>query len=223
MPRSGTTLVEKILSCIDGVDPGGEIMALEFVASQYYQALQVSGAKSPEQLGAADWQALVDSYWQWAGREPALITDKMPHNFRNVGLITGMFPAAPVIYMRRDARDVCLSMYSRDFPDGHNYACDLEWLAHFYSQSARIMEYWQQLYPDRVLEVVYQDLIDDPRRKTQEIAAFCGLQWSETCLEFDKKASPSFTFSEMQVRKPLNRDGVGRWRNDEQELAPLSK
>ncbi|MBT8079455.1 MAG: sulfotransferase [Gammaproteobacteria bacterium] len=223
MPRSGTTLVEKILSCFDGVRIGGEITALEFVAAQYYRSLGDRKTASPDELTIGQRQALTESYWQWAGREPGLITDKMPHNFRNIGLITLMFPSAPVIYMRRDPRDVCLSIYAREFPEGHSYACDLGWLAHFYAQSVRIMRYWQALYPDRILEIVYEDLVDDLEATTLKLAKFCRVDWNSSCLQFQRKQSTSFTFSEMQVRKPLNRAGIGRWRHYERELAPLSK
>ena len=219
MPRSGTTLMEKILSCLDGVEAGGEVMAMEFVAAEYYRAHRDQLANIDESLR----RSLVDRYWEWAGREPGLITDKMPHNFRNVGLIARLFPGSPVIYMRRDARDVILSIYARHWPSGHPYACDLEWLAHFYAQSVRIMDFWMTTYPDRVLEVHYEDLVDRPEAVTKEVAAFCRLEWSPACLEFDRQAGASFTFSEMQVRQPLNREGIGRWRHYEQELAPTYK
>lgn len=223
MPRSGTTLVEKILSCLDGVTAAGEVEAMEFVAADYYHALDQGKTRLPGDLAAMDWQALADEYWSWTGREPSTITDKMLTNFRNVGFIANLFPAAPVIWMRRDPRDVCLSIYSRKFPDGHPYACDPGWLAHFYGQSVRMMRHWQALLPDRVLEMAYEDLVEAPEARTRELADFCGLEWHERCLEFEKKPAASFTFSEMQVRKPLNRAGVGRWRHYGTELAPLVK
>ena len=107
------------------------------------------------------------------------------------------------------------------FADGHRYACDLEWLAHYYSMSVRLLEHWKTVYGDRILEVIYEDLVADPTEQTRNIAAFCELKWDPVCLEFHKQDTASFTFSELQVREPINTKGIGAWRNYESQLAPL--
>ena len=146
----------------------------------------------------------------------------LAHSVKAVlGFIRSMFPAAPIIYMRRDPRDVCLSIYTRMFADGHRYACDLEWLAHYYSMSVRLLEHWKTVSGDRILEVIYEDLVADPTEQTRNIAAFCELQWDPACLEFHKQDTASFTFSELQVREPINTKSTGAWRNYESQLAPL--
>lgn len=221
MPRSGTTLVEKILACLDGVEAGGENEALEFVAAQYYWDLAQGRAACPAEIDSDSLAAMAEAYWQKTPHSQPVVTDKMPHNFRHVGLVCQMFPDARVIYMRRDPRDVCLSIYSRLFPEAHRYAVDLDWLAHFYAENMRLKDHWKATFPDRVLEVVYEDLVDDPVTHTKAIADFCGLDWHAGCLDFHKSKGTSFTFSELQVRRPLNKEGIGRWRSYADQLAPL--
>jgi len=221
MPRSGTTLVEKILTCLKGVQAGGENEALEFVTTQYYWDLAQGRCPPPTELRARQLNDMAEAYWRRNAFDGPIITDKMPHNFRHVGLITQMLPDAPILFMKRDPMDVCLSIYCRLFPDAHRYACDLDWLAHFYAESERLKTHWKTVFPDRVLEVVYEELVENPVEKTQEIAKFCGLGWHAGCLDFHKKQGASFTFSEIQVRKPLNKDGIGRWHHYEKQLIPL--
>ncbi len=222
MPRTGTTLVEKILGCLEGVDVGGENEAFESVARQYYWEITKGQKPEPVSLNADQLSEMQAAYWRKTEFSGPVVTDKMPHNFRHVGLITQVFPDAPVIYMTRDPRDVCLSIYCRLFPDVHSYAIDLEQIAHFYAESERLKNHWLKIFPGHVLEVVYQELIENPIEKTQEIAAFCGLNWQPACLDYHKQQAASFTFSELQVRKPINRDGINRWRHYEKQLQPLT-
>lgn len=223
MPRTGTTLVEKILSCLPGVEAGGENQAMEHVARQFYFELEQDKKLVPSSLTAEKLAQMEASYWHRTPYDSPVVIDKMPHNFRHVGLIRQIFPQARILYMSRDPRDVCLSIYCRLFPDVHSYAVDLESLAHFYAQSERLKTHWKETFPDKVLEVVYEDLVENPVEKTREIAAFCGLDWLPECLDFHKKSDASFTFSELQVRKPINRDGLGRWQRYEEQLQPLFK
>ncbi len=223
MPRSGSTLLEKILATFDGVVCAGESEAMEFLAADYYWQMEQGKISEPGDLSGQEWQDLGRRYWQRTRVRGKVITDKMLHNTRHIGLIQGMFPGVPVLYLKRDPRDVCLSIYSRMFPDGHRYACDLEHLAHFCAQTERLMQHWKALYPDRVLEIRYEELIAQPEQQTRSIAAFCALEWHPGCLDFHKDASKSFTFSEMQVRKPLNSEGIGRWKAYEDSLTPLLK
>ena len=214
MPRSGTTLVERILGGLDGVVIGGESESIGNIASQFYWNLG--------QGNAIDYADLASDYWRRELCEPCRRTDKMPHNFWHVGLIAEMFPAAPIIYMRRDPRDVCMSIFSRVFSDGHPYATNFESLAHFYKLSVDLMQHWMEAYPSRVIEVSYEKLIDHPDTETQAIAEHCGLEWLPGCLDFHERGGTSFTYSEMQVREPLNRKGIDAWRRYESQLGPLA-
>ena len=214
MPRSGTTLVERILGGLEGVVIGGESESIGVIASQFYWNL--------EQGRENDRREMASEYWRRELCAPCRRTDKMPNNFWHIGLIAEMFPAAPVIYMRRDPRDVCMSIFSRVFSDGHPYATRFESLAHFCKLSVDLMQHWMEVYPSRVIEVSYEKLIDHPETETQAIAEHCGLDWIPECLDFHERSGTSFTYSEMQVREPLNRKGIDAWRRYESQLAPLT-
>jgi Flp pilus assembly protein TadD len=214
MPRSGTTLVERILGGLDDVVIGGESESIGVIASQFYWNLE-HGRDS-------DRSGLAGEYWRRELCAPCRRTDKMPNNFWHVGLIAEMFPAAPVIYMRRDPRDVCMSIFSRVFSDGHPYATAFESLAHFYRLSVDLMQHWIDAYPSRIIEVSYETLIDNPETETQAIAEHCRLEWVPECLDFHERGGTSFTYSEMQVREPLNRKGIDAWRRYESQLDPLT-
>lgn len=221
MPRSGTTLVERILGGLDGVVTGGESEALELVVSQYYRALDHGATRPIRDLQRADWDELAEHYWRLQTGPRSRLTDKMPTNFRHVGMICGMFPNAPIIYVQRDPRDVALSIFSRLFPDGHPYATDLDDLAHYYSLSVAMMSHWQDLYPERIATIDYEQLVREPEEQTRTLAKVCGLEWRPECLDFHERRDASFTFSELQVREPINAKGIGRWRKYAQALAPF--
>tara|TARA_R110002073_G_scaffold119441_12_gene260776 strand:+ start:1599 stop:3467 length:1869 start_codon:yes stop_codon:yes gene_type:complete len=223
MPRSGTTLIEKIIGCLNGVSQGGEHEALEFVSRQYYRNLAQNSQPAPDFLKPEELNEMADVYWRKTPSPDEVITDKMPHNFRHVGLIMQLFPDARVLYMKRDPRDVCLSIYSRLFPDVHNYATDLDNLAHFTAHAEKLNDHWKEIFPERYREVVYEDLVNNSEEVSQDIASFCDLEWHAGCLEFHKLKVASYTFSELQVRKPLNKAGIGRWRKYEAYLHPLIK
>jgi len=213
MPRSGTTLVERILGGMEGVVMGGESESMGVIATQYYWNL--------EQGNDNDFTELAADYWRRELCDPCRRTDKMPHNFWHVGLIAEIFPAAPIIYMRRDPRDVCMSIFSRVFSDGHPYATDLQSLAHFHNVSADLMRHWMETLPSRIIDVSYEELIENPEQETQSIAIHCGLDWVPECLDFHERVGTSFTYSEMQVREPLNSKGVGAWRRYADRLDAL--
>ncbi len=221
MPRSGTTVVERILGGLDGVSVGGESDALEILSGQLYWAQSRAQVKPVRDLGAADWDRMAEHYWHLQTVPRSRVTDKMPTNFRHVGLICAMFPKAPIIYLRRDPRDVALSIYSRPFADAHYYATDCDSIAHFYGATQRLMSHWKSVYPERILELDYEQLVSEPERQSRRLAEFCGLEWQPECLKFHERAKLSNTFSEMQVREPLNARGVGRWRKYAESLTPF--
>jgi len=221
MPRSGTTLMEKILAQIEGVSPCGENEALGFIASQYQRDVDTGALPPPAQMNAGQWLCLAQRYFELTLERDAYLVDKMPFNFLHVGMILAMFPTARVIQMRRDPRDVCLSIYSKPFPDGHNYACEPEPLAHACSEAQRLMDHWQALDSSRVIDVQFEDLVRDPVAQSQRVTNFCGLPWSPACLEFHRNLSASFTFSEKQVREAISEKPVGQWRAFEKDLADL--
>lgn len=230
MPRSGTTLVERMLAQLPNVEAGGENEALGFLVSQYQKDVAAGRVVSPDRLTHQDWQTLAARYFDttplFKEREGGVasgqfITDKMPHNFQHVGMILSLFPDAKVIQMRRDPRDVCWSIFTRMFSESHNYACDFDSLAHAYANARRLMDHWVALAPERVMDVNYESLVANPRETGQRITAFCGLPWNDDCLNFHKTVSSSFTFSELQVRETISDKRIGRWQPFEAYLSPL--
>ncbi|MCX2973620.1 sulfotransferase family protein [Halieaceae bacterium IMCC8485] len=211
MPRSGTTLIEKVISRLAGVTPGGENEALTFIAAQYQRDVMTGRLPEPEGLSPSQWQDLASRYIALSPGANNIFTDKMPHNFQHVGLILGMFPHARVIQMRREPRDNCLSIYQRPFPEGHNYACDAITLGHAWCQAQGLMDYWVELDPTKVKDQNFADFVDNPEEASKALADFCQLPWHPECLISDLQDNPSFTFSELQVRSSISNTAVGRW------------
>ena len=221
MPRSGTTLMERLLSQLDNVTAGGESEVMGFLATQYRRDVNKRHSPLPESMTSEQWGEIAQQYYARAPVSKQYLVDKLPHNFNHVGMILSLFPDAKVIQMRRDPRDVCLSIYSHSFPDGHNYASDFDALAHAFKLSRQLMDHWAQLAPDRVLDVNYESLAANPASEGKKVVEFCGLQWSDRCLEFYKNPGASFTFSEMQVREAISKKRIGRWKEYEQELGEM--
>jgi tetratricopeptide (TPR) repeat protein len=221
MPRSGTTLTEKILGGLDGVTMGGESEALQLVAAQYYQTHHDSQSTLAEELAPTHWDELAAKYWMLRAASRDRLTDKTPSNFRHIGLICQLFPDAPVVCMHRDPRDVALSIYTRRFPDGYPYATDLDDIAHYHAVFLQLMDCWRERYPARILDIAYEQLVREPEEYSQRLAEFCGLTWRPECLNVHQRRSASVTFSELQVREPINDKGIGRWRNYSEALQPF--
>ena len=221
MPRSGTTLMERLLSQLEDVTAGGENEVMGFLATQYRIDVNKRHSPLPASMTSEQWGEIAQQYYARAPVSKQYLVDKLPHNFNHVGMILSLFPGAKVIQMRRDPRDVCLSIYSHSFPDGHNYASDFDSLAHAFKLSRQLMDHWAQLAPDRVLDVNYESLAANPSAEGRKVVEFCGLQWSDRCLEFYKNPGASFTFSEMQVREAISTKRIGRWKEYENELGEM--
>lgn len=214
MARSGTTLVERILGQNPQVFNAGEQEAMEFVATHYHHQIKNDRLPKPLELTVEQQTGLRSMYLEkLPDISKPIFTDKLPHNFRQVGLILKLFPEARVIQMHRSMPDVCLSIYSHAFAAGHNYATHWPDMQHFYSQAERLMAHWSSLDSSRVMNLSYEDLVQSPEVYAQKVVEFCGFEWDESYLDFHKSTSQSFTFSEMQVRKPIASKRIDRWRN----------
>jgi hypothetical protein len=166
---------------------------------------------------------LADEYLEWLARlnGPALrVTDKLPLNFLYLGLIATLFPRARVIHCVRDARDVCLSCYQQDFAGVH-FSCDLGDLGRFYRDYQRLMAHWRQVLPLSMTDVIYEDLVADQETHCRRLVAFCGLEWSDRCLKHHENPRAVQTASQVQVRQPVYKSSVGRWRSYARHLQPL--
>ena len=223
MPRSGTTLVERILGQNKLVFNAGEQEGMEFVAADFWHQLRTNQMPPAKEWSSDHWSKLRAQYLEKLPEiGKPIFTDKLPHNFRNVGLILKMFPDARIIQMHRAIEDVCLSIYSHPFGAGHGYANRWEDLGHFYRQSEKLMAHWSATKSPQILDLNYEDLVQDPDNYAKKLVEFCGFEWNENYLEFHKTVNPSFTFSEIQVRQPIATKRVQRWKNYEQFIPELA-
>jgi len=227
MPRSGTTLVEQILASHANVHGAGELTTLEdvFIGHLGTPLAPIARARRLAALTPGDLAKIGAAY---AGKVAALapgsarITDKMPANFRLAGLIRLALPNARIVHCRRDPLDTCLSCYASNFSRGQPFAYDLRELGLYYRAYDDLMAHWREhLPPDRFLEVRYEDVVDDLEGQTRRLIAFCGLDWDDACLAFHQTRRPVRTASVNQVRQPIYRASVGRWKLYERHLGPL--
>lgn len=223
MPRSGTSLLERMLGILDGVEMGGESFALGHLASRYFSDLAQYARAFPHRLTPEEWGAFADEYWSLSRARAAFVTDKMPTNYFYIGLAMKMFPHAPILHLKRDPMDVCWSIYRRRFQNAYGYACNFEKLAHAYLMSDQMMDFWKERAPGRIMTVQYETLAADPENTSKKIAEFCGLEWHEKCLATHEVDAATFTFSDTQVRKPISTKGIGQWREYEAYLGPLKQ
>lgn len=214
MPRSGTTLVEQILASHPRVFGAGELPLL-----QQLILAGDAGDRFPDDFpalsGAQMRQIGIRYVEQLRSRAPRAnrIADKLPANFRLVGLIHLVLPRARIIHVRRDPVDTCFSCYTRLFPSGQNFAFDLGELGRFYRAYDRLMAHWRSALPEGVmLELRYESLVSDLEGQARRMIEYCGLEWDERCLRFYKTERSVRTASFAQVRKPVYSASIGRWR-----------
>ena len=227
MPRSGTTLVEQILSSHSQVAGAGELQDITQLVSALESKTDPPG-RYPQHVGsveAVELRELAERYLerlaQLAG--PAIrVIDKMPENFLYLGAIALALPKARVIHCRREPLDVCLSCYFQNFRKV-NYSWSLEDVGHYYKEYERLMAQWQRVLPLRMMEVRYEHLVGRQETISRELVAFCGLKWEDRCLAFHKNPRPVRTSSSVQVRRPMFANSVGRWQLYAKHLEPLRR
>ena len=214
MMRSGTTLVEQILASHPQVHGHGELEGIRWIAQSLGgQALEDDTIRRL----AAEYLAGLE---RDAG-ESLRSVDKMPHNFRFLGLITLLFPRAKLIHCVRDPRDTCLSCYFHDLGIRNTFTRDLEELGRFYGTYRRLMAHWHAVLPVPILDVPYEGLVANQEFWSRKLIEFVGLPWDARCLDYHKVERPVVTSSFWQVRQPIYASSIGRWRHYERHLAPL--
>jgi tetratricopeptide (TPR) repeat protein len=227
MPRSGSTLVEQILASHPAVFGAGELRDF----GRCVAGLRDTGGApvlfpegvptlTPERLCrlGTDYLERVRAARPTAQR----VTDKMPGNFNLVGLIHLALPNARIIHTRRDPIDTCYSCFTRLFAAGHQYAYDLGELGRYYRAYEVLMAHWRRVLPAGVmLEVQYEEVVADVETQARRIIDHCGIDWDDACLAFHNSGRAVRTFSSPQVRRPIYRDSIGRWRPHAARLAPL--
>ena len=148
------------------------------------------------------------------------IVDKMPHNFLYLGLIAVLFPEARIIHCRRNLLDLAASIYFSNFK-WMPHATSFEDIIAFHADYERLMRHWRCHLPLRIHDVIYEDLVADPDTVTRQLVAWCGLDWNDRCLDFFKTPRPVQTASKMQVRRPIYKTSVGRWKRYQRHLQPI--
>ena len=226
MPRSGTTLLEQILCSHPSVHGAGELIELS-------QAMtQATGAGSGQPFSAgvaalsqADVKRLGDDYLKQVWKlspESVFITDKMPANFFYLGLIHLALPHARIIHAMRDPMDSCFSCYSRLFNDTMEFAYDQGTLGRYYARYMTLMRHWHKVLPaGAILDLPYEDMVADTETQARRVLAFAGLPWDANCLRFHENTRLVKTASVAQVRKPIYKSSVARWKHFAPHLRPL--
>jgi len=223
MPRSGTTLVEQIISSYPGVHGAGELPDLKAIMRR-----NVAGVAFPDSLRLLDraqlaaWGADYVAGLQRRAPDARRITDKMPANFLAVGLIHLMLPNAKIIHVNRDPVDTCLSCFTQLFKEGQEFSYDLAELGRYYVDYARLMEHWRRVLPEGAfLDVRYEDIVADQEAQARRLIEYCGLEWNDACLDFHQNKRAVRTASMTQVRQPIYESSVERWRRYKKFLGPL--
>ncbi|WP_374576164.1 sulfotransferase [Phenylobacterium sp.] len=232
LPRTGTTLVDRILSSHPDVVSAGELTNFALLLKRAartpsnlvldVETLKAAGGLDLAAIGAA----YVESTRPLTGSTPRFV-DKMPLNVLYAGLIHRALPNARIICLRREPMDACLSNFRQLFATGfsyYNYAFDLEDVGRYYLGFDRLVAHWRDVLPaDRFTEAAYEDIVADQEGQTRRLLAFCGLPWDERCLAFHENAAPVATASSVQVRQPLYSSSIGRWRRYGAGLEPLRR
>lgn len=218
MPRSGTTLVEQVLSSHPEVAAGGELHFWNGSGAQWHQGGAAEDESAFFATAAADYLHLLHTIAPKAAR----VTDKMPFNFLWAGLVHATFPRAIIIHCRRAAVDTALSIHQTHFHPGLAFPTGGAELVEYFHSYKRLTEHWRSVLPaDRFIEIDYEDLTRSPEPVIRQIIAACGLAWNDVCLRPECNPRRVDTPSKWQARQPINRNSVGRWRRYEEMLGPL--
>ncbi|MCX7042718.1 MAG: sulfotransferase [Gammaproteobacteria bacterium] len=228
MPRTGTTLLERILGRHPDVEDAGELddlpLQLRWCANRFSKSFLDAGvlaaaqSESPAVLGER-----YIGHAGWRARGKSFFTDKMPPNFLHVGLIARALPGARILHMTRHPMDTCFSNLKELFTEAYPYSYDQGELAAHYGRYRRLMSHWHEQFPGRVLDVSYEGLVADPVAASQRIFEHCGLQWLPECVEIETGGGRVTTASSVQVREPIHRRAVDGWRRYEVQLQPLKE
>jgi tetratricopeptide (TPR) repeat protein len=226
LPRTGTTLTERIVSSHSQVESVGETQHMQLVLRRE------SGVASVERLTSAMIEAAakndispisegyMDAVKYRLGDEPMFI-DKLPFNYLYLGFIAKSFPHAKIIHLKRHPLDACFAMYKQVFTWAYQFSYTLNNLGRYYASYARLCDHWREVLGDRMIEVEYESLVADQEAQTRKLLEKLGLPFEEACLNFDQNITASTTASSVQVREKIHTRSVNRWANFAKHLQPL--
>ena len=230
LPRAGSTLLEQILSSHSQVDGTFELPNMMAIAHRLNGRQFVNkDARYPKilpKLPLEKLQALGDEYIRGTsihrGKAP-YFTDKMPNNFRHIGLISIILPNAKIIDARRHSMGCCFSGFKQLFAEGQDYTYGLEEIGRYYKNYVELMDHWDEVLPGKVLRVQYEDVVADLEGEVRRILDYCELPFETSCIDFYKAERAVRTPSSEQVRQPIYQSGIDQWKNYEEYLGPLVK
>jgi tetratricopeptide (TPR) repeat protein len=228
LPRTGTTLTERILSSHSQVESLGETMFLQMMLRRESGVLSRDNMtpEMVEQVAGRDMQLIgrdyIESLRYRMGDEPYFI-DKLPFNFLYLGFIAKAWPRARIVHLVRNPMDACFSMYKQVFTWAYKFSYSLPSLGEYYVAYDRLRKHWQKVLGDRLIEVEYEALVTDQEQQTRRLLDRLGLEFESACLEFDKNTTPSTTASSVQIREKVHSGSVNKWTRYGSHLQPLKE
>ena len=226
MPRSGSTLVDQIISSHSKVDGTQELPNIIKIASELNSNNQNTYPEILKELDESKLSEIGNNYLSettWARKDAPFFIDKMPNNFIHIGLIKTILPNAKIIDTRRDPMDTCFSCYKQFFARGQLFTYSLEDLGNYYTDYIKAMNHWHNVYGKDIFTVHYDNVINKTEETIRELIDYCNLPFEKECLEFYKSSRPVKTPSAEQVRQPIYKSGLNYWKNYEKHLVPLKK
>ncbi len=216
MPRSGTTLIEQIVSSHPLVFGAGELAYIGELAENSFPDTKAQYPDCIKQLTADKVSQLSNIYLKKIAKHNKTcpyITDKMPHNFLYVGFIKLLFPQSKIIHCLRNPLDVCLSIYFHNFNKNHPYTDNLSNLGHYYNQYRKLMAFWHNQYNDFIIDISYENVLTNTEDNIRNMLNHIGLDWNEDCLKFYENKRTISTPSYAQVNQPIYTASMERWRH----------
>jgi tetratricopeptide (TPR) repeat protein len=226
MPRSGTTLVERIISSHSDVYAAGELDYIFALGTRLFLKESLDYQFGPlDGYPKRSFETVGETYLEKISlldKESSRVTDKMPFNMMMIGLIKIALPNAKIIHCVRDAKDNCLSIYKQNFTTGnYRFAYNLKTLGQFHNQYRLLMKHWHQVLPNAIYDISYESLTQNPEPEIRKLLSACDLEWQEACLNFEKNTGIVKTASAYQVRQPIYTSSVSLWEHYEAYLKPL--
>ena len=227
-PRTGTTLVERIITAHPDAGSAGELKQFGNAVRRLsnYAAPQRFSAKLAESAAAIDVEKLGGLYIETSRKmagDTAKFVDKLPFNFLYIPLILKALPNAKIVHLRRNPMDACFSSYKQLFADAYQHSYNQEEMARHHARYYRLMETWRERFGDRFFDITYEEVAADLEPNARALIDYLGLPWHDACLEFHKQKTAVATASAVQVRQPAHTKSIGRWKRYERQLAPTRR
>jgi hypothetical protein len=226
LPRTGTTLTERIIASHSKVQSVGETQFMQMVLRRE-SGVESEEKMTPEMIRAAsklDVRMIGNGYMRMLiyrlGNEPIFI-DKLPLNLLYLGFIAKAFPHAKIVHVQRNPMDSCFAMYKQVFAWAYKFSYSFDSLARFYQAYLRLLEHWQLLFGDRIIGIEYESLVRNQETETRKLIEALGLPFEAACLNFDQNETAAATASAVQVREKVHTRSVDRWKHFETHLQPL--